>query len=342
MGRHEHYEERSGDSAFLEAFRKRKNERLMSELDLAEEIDIPLPESNEPSRPAYDTSARESVKSQTQRTSAVPERNAAPVRNGASQSNDPYLPPLPQKAEPEKRVKSDPYLSMDDDFADDFSESSSFSEEDSALSSGGNHHFSSHPTTKRTTDASAPLTSKKKSEPAAGGEKQKKKGKGCIIFIFLLLAAAGIGVYLMNGSKNDIANTPDENLSSASSLYDDMVSVESNVVSDTYSSDDVSSEDLSATSNLEVSSDVSSSETTIPFEFKATLRVGSEGEEVKLMQQRLAKLGYISTESCTGYYGDYTKKRIKVFQKNAGLKITGEANKKTLERLFADDAPRFH
>ena len=72
-----------------------------------------------------------------------------------------------------------------------------------------------------------------------------------------------------------------------------------------------------------------------------TLRLGSKGEDVRNMQLRLKELGYLQENSCTGYYGDYTQKIIKRFQKKAGLKATGVADPQTLERLYADDAPTY-
>ena len=70
------------------------------------------------------------------------------------------------------------------------------------------------------------------------------------------------------------------------------------------------------------------------------LQPGEESKDVMKMQKRLTALGYMNAESCTGYYGDFTKKRLKQFQKKAGLQQTGIADEATLERLYADDAPK--
>lgn len=70
------------------------------------------------------------------------------------------------------------------------------------------------------------------------------------------------------------------------------------------------------------------------------LKYAENSEDVKKMQLRLCELGYIGENSCTGYYGDYTVKMLKKFQKAAGLKQTGKADVETLKRLYADDAPR--
>lgn len=65
-----------------------------------------------------------------------------------------------------------------------------------------------------------------------------------------------------------------------------------------------------------------------------------KSKDVLKMQKRLLELGYIGEESCTGFYGSYTKKRLAVFQKKAGLEPTGIADAATLERLYAPDAPK--
>lgn len=99
-----------------------------------------------------------------------------------------------------------------------------------------------------------------------------------------------------------------------------------------------SSEDSASSADTTVSEAVSSEEET-QHSYK-TLKKGDKNENVLLMQNRLCELGYCTTDSCTGYYGDYTEKKVKRFQKAAGLEQTGTADKTTLERLYAKDAPR--
>ncbi len=70
------------------------------------------------------------------------------------------------------------------------------------------------------------------------------------------------------------------------------------------------------------------------------LKNGSAGDEVQKLQNRLYKLGYISKDSCTGYYGDFTEKIVKRFQKKTGLPETGIADQATQEKLYSDDAPK--
>lgn len=70
------------------------------------------------------------------------------------------------------------------------------------------------------------------------------------------------------------------------------------------------------------------------------LTIGSTGYEVLTLQSRLMELGYIGKDSCTGYYGEFTTKIVKRFQKNAGLPQTGNADQATQEKLYSADAPK--
>ncbi len=70
------------------------------------------------------------------------------------------------------------------------------------------------------------------------------------------------------------------------------------------------------------------------------LKHGDRNDDVLKMQKRLCELGYITERSCTGYFGDFTLKKIKAFQVAAGLKKTGKADPLTLEKLYSDDAPK--
>lgn len=68
-----------------------------------------------------------------------------------------------------------------------------------------------------------------------------------------------------------------------------------------------------------------------------TLEVGSEGDAVRALQNRLIKLKYLSGYS-DGSYGDKTKAAVEAFQKNNGLNVDGKAGATTLAKLYADDA----
>ena len=68
-----------------------------------------------------------------------------------------------------------------------------------------------------------------------------------------------------------------------------------------------------------------------------TLQSGDASEAVKLMQQRLISLGYLSGEA-DGKFGLQTYKAIKAFQKANGLYVDGIAGSKTLTALTSVNA----
>ena len=70
------------------------------------------------------------------------------------------------------------------------------------------------------------------------------------------------------------------------------------------------------------------------------LKKGVRNKDVLKLQQRLYDLGFLNKESCTGYFGDYTEKIVKKFQKKVGLPQTGIADSATQEKLFSADAPK--
>lgn len=62
--------------------------------------------------------------------------------------------------------------------------------------------------------------------------------------------------------------------------------------------------------------------------FKTTLRIGSSGDEVRLLQTLLSKLGHFQGD-VTGYYGAKTKAAVSVFQKQSGMDPVGIVGPKT-------------
>lgn len=68
------------------------------------------------------------------------------------------------------------------------------------------------------------------------------------------------------------------------------------------------------------------------------LERGSKGEDVKVLQQRLKDLGYLSG-AVDGDYGGGTSSAVSSFQNQAGLTVTGKADVETQKALFAADAP---
>ncbi|MCI9272350.1 MAG: hypothetical protein HFE39_00115 [Clostridiales bacterium] len=73
---------------------------------------------------------------------------------------------------------------------------------------------------------------------------------------------------------------------------------------------------------------------------ETVLKVGTTSSEVLKMKTRLTELGYYDAELTT-YFGKYTGEKLKLFQEDAGLQVTGIADKKTLDALYASDAPKY-
>lgn len=68
-----------------------------------------------------------------------------------------------------------------------------------------------------------------------------------------------------------------------------------------------------------------------------TLARGSRGEDVFMVQMRLAELGYYSGTITGGYYGG-TIEAVKAFQRDHGLDVDGAAGVMTQSALFAPEA----
>lgn len=67
-----------------------------------------------------------------------------------------------------------------------------------------------------------------------------------------------------------------------------------------------------------------------------TLRPGSKGDTVRLMQQALTKLGY--SLKADGSYGPATRRAVSSFQRVNGLKVDGVAGHLTLSKLYSESA----
>ena len=72
-----------------------------------------------------------------------------------------------------------------------------------------------------------------------------------------------------------------------------------------------------------------------PTEYR-TLYRGRKGEDVYMLQMRLAELGYYKGTITGGYYGG-TIEAVKAFQRDNGLEVDGAAGKKTQALLFAKE-----
>lgn len=68
------------------------------------------------------------------------------------------------------------------------------------------------------------------------------------------------------------------------------------------------------------------------------LQFGMKGNNVKDLQTRLYKLGYLNKGQITGYYGEETEDAVKAFQHRNGLKEDGQVGSKTLSKLNSDSA----
>lgn len=71
-----------------------------------------------------------------------------------------------------------------------------------------------------------------------------------------------------------------------------------------------------------------------------TLQVGMSGDDVLAVQQRLKKLGYISSRSVTGYYGSVTEAAVETFQRVNKLSQDGKVGKHTLSTLNSSSAKK--
>ena len=69
-----------------------------------------------------------------------------------------------------------------------------------------------------------------------------------------------------------------------------------------------------------------------------TFTVGSRGDEVKALKERLQALGYYKAGNITRQYTEDTAERVRRFQRANGLPETGEADEATQERLYSPDA----
>ena len=169
---------------------------------------------------------------------------------------------------------------------------------------------------------------------------EESSGKGLILQLLILIAAVLAGLVILINislkmSKRKIATSSVGSEKRIEEISETEVSSEAAISSEmeVSSEAEVSSEE-EASSEAEVSSEESTKHN-----YKQ-LKKGDRSENVLLMQNRLCELGYCTQDSCTGYYGDFTVKKVKLFQKAAGLKQTGTADPTTLERLFAQDAPK--
>ncbi len=71
----------------------------------------------------------------------------------------------------------------------------------------------------------------------------------------------------------------------------------------------------------------------------ALLKVGSTGEDVTLLQERLKELNYFSGDA-DGIYGSNTATAVRMFQRTNGMTVDGVAGVKTLTAVYASTAQK--
>lgn len=135
------------------------------------------------------------------------------------------------------------------------------------------------------------------------------------------------GQYVVNTSRNIGGVTYHFDSSGAS----DKTPADMNAVANNSGS---SSNSGNSNNNSSSSSDSKPKEDTKP----GVLKVGSSGDNVTKLQERLAELGFYTGE-VTGYFGEATEAAYKAFQKAAGLTADGIAGEDELELLYSDEAP---
>lgn len=75
------------------------------------------------------------------------------------------------------------------------------------------------------------------------------------------------------------------------------------------------------------------------YNFTRNVSYEMEGDDIELIQERMAGLGYLAATPA-GYYGNMTYDAILAFQRDAGLAQTGSIDLNTLVKLFSSSAPR--
>lgn len=71
--------------------------------------------------------------------------------------------------------------------------------------------------------------------------------------------------------------------------------------------------------------------------YAASLKKGSSGTEVRMVQATLKKLGYFSYPRTTGYFGSVTVSAVKKFQKDNGIRPDGVVGKLTKNALLSKE-----
>lgn len=109
--------------------------------------------------------------------------------------------------------------------------------------------------------------------------------------------------------------------------------------SDDYGSFSADSGSKSSSKSSSESSSKSNSKSSSSSSSSSVIKLGSSGDNVTKLQNRLTELGFYN-DMVTGYFGEATQAAYKKFQKAAGVTIDGIAGKSDLEILYSDNAPK--
>ncbi len=122
----------------------------------------------------------------------------------------------------------------------------------------------------------------------------------------------------------------------------DISVTETDVIEPTVSSDSsistTAKEEEVTGNDSEPDTEVTGSDVNDPQPDTTGLTLGDKGYEVSRTQQRLNKLGY-GCGNPDGTFGQNTRRAISVFQRDAGIPVSGTLNSETKELLFSDSAP---
>ena len=351
----------SVNSVYLEAFRRRKNKQLALELHLTvatstEDVSTEETSTKETSTKEASTEEASAEKSSEDQPDSkkvlkaeskpkMENSNRGKVNRGRFQSGGRSTVPNNAKnsvvSDDLSRNNSNvPAKSMNTIARDSNTFSSGGEAEKAAIPSGSNSNIKS---------AHSKPVSKGNRANLSGWNKQEI-AKVAIVLCLIVISICGFILILEMQTENNIIEVPDNTpvFSETESFpeYTDPTENNESTTADNVTADNTTAETTTAESSKTTATVESTTEsvaktttTTAENELKA-LRPGVENDDVMRMQKRLAELGYITEQSCTGFYGEYTKKRLKIFQKNAGLKENGIASVETLKRLYAEDAPK--
>jgi hypothetical protein len=71
----------------------------------------------------------------------------------------------------------------------------------------------------------------------------------------------------------------------------------------------------------------------VAIEDDATIGESEDARNTFRVQRLLARAGYLDAEDVDGEFGDRTRRAVRRFQRDEGLRVTGEISDETLERL---------